>query len=97
MNQADLIAAVTHRAGTHYDRAINKADVESVLKALADIAGAELIKAGGEVPLPGLGKFKAEVRAARTGRNPSTGAELQIPEKTVVKFSPAKALKDALS
>jgi len=54
------------------------------------------IKRGGEVPLKGLGKFKVQHRKARIGRNPITGAELQIPAKTVVKFSLAKALKDLI-
>ena len=52
------------------------------------------IKAGGEVPLKGLGKFKVQNRKARVGRNPLTGEPVDIPAKTVVKFTVAKSLKD---
>jgi len=50
----------------------------------------------GEVPLAGLGKFKVVKRKARIGRNPATGEAIQIPAKTVVKFTVAKALKDLI-
>ena len=46
--------------------------------------------------LPGLGKLKLKNRAARVGRNPATGATIQIPAKRVVKFQVAKAAKDAI-
>jgi DNA-binding protein HU-beta len=46
--------------------------------------------------LPGLGKLKLKNRAARIGRNPATGATIQIPAKRVVKFTVAKAAKDAI-
>ena len=46
--------------------------------------------------LPGLGKLKLRNRAARIGRNPATGATIQIPAKRVVKFTVAKAAKDAI-
>jgi len=54
------------------------------------------MKKEGEVPLAGLGKFKVSKRQARTGRNPATGEAIQIPAKTVVKFTVAKALKDLI-
>lgn len=47
--------------------------------------------------LPGLGKLKTSTRAARTGRNPQTGAPVEIPERIAVKFSAGKALDDALN
>ena len=46
--------------------------------------------------VPGLGKLVLVKRAARTGRNPATGATIQIPAKRVVKFRVAKACKDAI-
>jgi DNA-binding protein HU-beta len=46
--------------------------------------------------LPGLGKLKLKNRAARIGRNPATGEQIQIPAKRVVKFQVAKAAKDAI-
>lgn len=54
------------------------------------------VKNNGEFPLPGLGKLVRKERAARMGRNPMTGEQIQIPAKTVVKFRVAKAAKDAL-
>jgi DNA-binding protein HU-beta len=55
-----------------------------------------VIREGGEVPFKGLGKFKVQNRKARVGRNPITGEPVQIPAKTVVKFTVAKSLKDLL-
>ncbi len=46
--------------------------------------------------IPGLGKLAKLERAARTGRNPATGATIQIPARTVLKFKIAKAAKDAI-
>lgn len=54
------------------------------------------VKTSGEMTLPGLGKLVKKHRAARQGRNPLTGATIQIPAKTVVKFRVAKAAKDAV-
>ena len=54
------------------------------------------VKTGGEFNIPGLGKLVKKQRAARTGRNPLTGAEIQIPAKTVVKFRVAKQCKDSI-
>jgi DNA-binding protein HU-beta len=67
-------------------------DSKLYLDALTAVVERE-IKAGGEIPLKGLGKFKVQNRKARVGRNPLTGEPVQIPAKTVVKFTVAKALK----
>jgi DNA-binding protein HU-beta len=89
MNQAELIHEVSGISGE------NKKAVEAVLKTAADVIYAELQK-GGEVTLPGLGKLTVKAKAARTGRNPKTGEEIEIPAKTVPHFSASKALKDAV-
>ncbi len=57
----------------------------------------ESLAKGEDVQLIGFGSFSAAKRAARTGRNPQTGKAIQIPAKTVAKFKPGKALKDALN
>ena len=54
------------------------------------------VKRAGEFVMPGLGKMAKKHRAARQGRNPATGETIQIPAKTVVKFSVGKAVKDEL-
>jgi DNA-binding protein HU-beta len=72
---------------------MDKKDAKLFLEAMTQIIERE-IRGGGEVPLRGLGKFKVQNRKARVGRNPMTGEPVQIPAKTVVKFTVAKALKD---
>jgi DNA-binding protein HU-beta len=49
------------------------------------------------VSIPPLGKFKVSKRAARTGRNPSTGQEIKIPAANVPKFQPSKTLRDSIN
>lgn len=51
------------------------------------------LAAGNDIALPGIGKFSVSVRAARKGRNPKTGDEIQIAERKVPKFKAAKQLK----
>ena len=72
---------------------MDKRDAKRFLEAVTAVIE-RTIKAGGEIPLKGLGKFKVQNRKARVGRNPLTGAPVDIPAKTVVKFTVAKALKD---
>ena len=93
MNQAELINAI---AANINNTGTSKATIKFVLDTQAEIAQAEL-KAGNEVTLPGLGKLTVKARAARTGRNPATGEEMQIAAKQVPHFSAAKALKDAVA
>lgn len=75
---------------------MEKKDVKMFLDCLTALVEDE-IRAGGEVPLKGLGKFKVQHRKARVGRNPLTGDAIQIPAKTVAKFTIAKALKDLVT
>lgn len=89
MTRKDLIAKIAEESGD------SKATVERVLNSLGSVAAAELL-GDGEVPLPGLGKLKAEERKARMGRNPRTGKPLQIAAGTTVKFAAGQELKDAL-
>ena len=56
----------------------------------------DAIKEGENVTLVGFGTFKTANRKARKGRNPQTGKEINIPARTVPKFIPGKALKDAI-
>jgi DNA-binding protein HU-beta len=72
-----------------------KKDVVNLMTVLADMAYSE-VKRNGEFVLPGFGKLVKMKRAARQGRNPATGATIQIPAKTVVKFRLSKAAKDAV-
>jgi len=93
MNQADLVNAI---AGHYSNTGVSKTAIKFVLETAGEIAQAELAK-GSEVTLPGIGKISVKTRAARSGRNPSTGEALAIPEKKVPHFSALKALKDAVN
>ncbi len=90
MNKAELIEEVAEK--TEFSKADAARAVDSVLET---ITGS--LKKGDEVALVGFGSFKVKHRAARTGRNPQTGAELQIAAANVASFKPGKALKDAVN
>lgn len=90
MNKSELIDAVAASAD------IPKAAAGRALDAMIDaVSGA--LKAGDQVVLVGFGTFAVKERAARTGRNPQTGAPIQIAAAKVPGFKPGKALKDAVN
>lgn len=72
-----------------------KADAERAIEAVIEYIGSTLRK-GEEVSVAGLGIFEAKTRAGRTGRNPRTGAMIQIKAMKVPKFRASKTLKDAV-
>ncbi len=79
MNKAELIDAMA--AGAN----LSKADAKKALDAFVDATSGAL-KGGDRVALVGFGSFSVSTRAARVGRNPQTGKEIQIAAKKVVKF-----------
>lgn len=85
MNKAELIEAIASKAD------LTKADAKKALDAVID-ATSDTLKKGDRVALVGFGSFSVAKRAARTGRNPKTGEEMQIPAKKVVKFKPGAEL-----
>lgn len=74
---------------------VSKKEATEMVEKLVEFIYSE-VKSKGEVNIPGLGKLVKKARAARMGRNPATGEQIQIPAKTVVKFRVAKAAKDAI-
>jgi DNA-binding protein HU-beta len=72
---------------------ISKKTASEILDHLAELA---YKNAKNSFTLPGIGKLVLVNRKARTGRNPATGEQIQIPAKKVVKFRVAKAAKDAI-
>ena len=72
-----------------------KAQAERAMDAVVDSIIASL-KGGGEVSIAGLGIFSVKQRAARTARNPKTGAAVQVPATRVPKFRAEKAFKEAV-
>ncbi len=90
MNKTELVAAMADKAG------ISKKDAEAAVKAFTDVVAEEL-KKGEKIALVGFGTFEVAERAARTGRNPQTGEEMQIAASKAPKFKAGKALKDAVN
>jgi len=74
---------------------MSKKDVNNFLTEMAELAYKE-VKKNSEFVVPGFGKMVKVHRKARQGRNPATGASIQIPAKTVVKFRLSKAAKEAV-
>ena len=89
MNKKELLTTIRSKSCCGIDL------IDAVLKALTDVIAEEL-KDGGEIRLQDFGTFKSEPRPPRQGRNPQTGQLLTIPAKTVVKFKPANAFKEAI-
>jgi DNA-binding protein HU-beta len=89
LNKTDLISEVAGTSG------MTKKDAEKVINAFfATVEGA--LKSGDKIQLIGFGTFEVRERQARKGRNPQTGAEIDIPAAKVPAFKPGKAFKDAL-
>ena len=90
MNKSELIDSIAENSG------LSKADSGRALDAvIASVSGA--LKDNDQVTIVGFGTFLVRQRAARTGRNPQTGAEIQIKAANVPAFKPGKALKDAVN
>ena len=90
MNSDDLYSAVAEATG------LSKADAaKAVRKSLDCIKDA--LAGGDKISLPGFGTFDVSERAARTGRNPQTGAQIEILASKGVRFKAGKSLKDAVN
>lgn len=88
-NKMDLVEKVAQTIGS------TKADAERAVEAVIDMI-TDRLKKGEEVSIAGLGIFQAKMRAGRTGRNPRTGATIQIQSMKIPKFRASKTLKDAV-
>ena len=89
MNKTQLIDAMAADAG------LNKADAKRALEAFVNATSGAL-KGGDKVALVGFGSFSVNERSARTGRNPQTGATINIPAKKVVKFKAGAELSSTV-
>ncbi len=87
MNKAELVEEVSGEIG------LSKRETQKVIDAIIGTIG-DTLAAGEKVTLVGFGTFGVRQRMARTGRNPQTGATIQIPAKRVAKFLPGKTLKE---
>ncbi|MDO5606007.1 MAG: HU family DNA-binding protein [Paracoccus sp. (in: a-proteobacteria)] len=90
MTKSELIALMAAH------EPLTKATAEAVLDVLAKVAAEELAD-GETVTIPGIVKLTPKARAARTGRNPQTGAAIDIPAKTVVTAKVSAALAKAVA
>jgi DNA-binding protein HU-beta len=89
VNKSELIEHIATQAD------LSKAAAGRALDALTGAVRTAL-KKGSSVTITGFGTFAVTKRAARTGRNPRTGAAIKIKAAKVPKFKPGKALRDAL-
>ena len=90
MNKQELIAVMAEKAN------LSKKDAEAALNAFVGAVEDALVK-GDKVQLVGFGGCEVRERAARTGRNPQTGAEMKIDAAKVPAFKAGKALKDLIN
>jgi DNA-binding protein HU-beta len=90
MNKTDLIDEIASRAD------LSKSQAQNALEATLD-AIQEQVAQGNKVSITGFGNFERRERAARTGRNPQTGEEMQVPASKAPAFKPGKSFKDAVN
>ena len=90
MNKSELIGVIASESG------LSKADAARALNATTD-AITNAMSSGDGAQLTGFGSFVVRDRAARTGRNPQTGAAIQIAASKVAAFKAGKNLKEAVN
>ena len=87
MNKVTFVAKIAEKSG------LSKKQAEQALGAFIDSV-TEALKEGDKVQLMGFGTFEVKERAARTGRNPSTGETIEIPASKTPTFKAGKGLRD---
>ena len=96
MTKSELLKEWQEEASKHIPGGLSMVKHDALLNTLCKVIAAELA-AGGEVPLPHIGKLKVRDVAARAGRNPKTGEALEIPAKRKAVLVPGVTMKDALA
>lgn len=89
ISQTEFISGIS----THFE---NKAQAQAAFRTVIE-GIASVLKFGDNLTIKGFGAFKVEERAARKGRNPSTGQEIDIPASKTVKFTPSSSLKSDIN
>ena len=90
MNKNELISSIADVAG------LNKADAQKAVNAFISVITDSLAE-GQDIRLVGFGTFSVSKREAKTGRNPRTGATIQIKARRIAKFKAGKSLQDAVN
>lgn len=96
MNKTEMAKKLAKKTGLNQAKASEVIDTIFSTEPGQGIIAVEL-DAGQDVSIAGFGKFETRRRKARSGRNPATGATIQIAATTVAAFKPAKGLKDRVS
>jgi len=87
MKKYEFVVAIANATG------LPKGEVEKVIDAIPGVI-TEVVRDGGDsINLPGLGIFKQKVNEARSGRNPLTGASIEIPQSLNIKFQSSSSMK----
>jgi DNA-binding protein HU-beta len=89
MNKGELVDQIASKID------VTKKDADAILTAMMEVV-MEAVSSGDKVTLVGFGTFEARDRQAREGRNPSTGAPIQIPATRVPAFSAGKQFKESV-
>ena len=90
MTKADLIEEVSKSA--EMTRKDSEVVVETVFESIC-----KTLRSGDKVEIRGFGSFRTRQRQARVGRNPKTGARVDVPSRTIPYFKPSKELKDLIN
>ena len=90
MTKAEFVGKIAEKTG------LTKVDADKAINAFLETI-TEALKSGDKVAFTGFGSFEVTERAAREGRNPQTGATMQIKASKAPKFKAGKLLKDALA
>ncbi len=96
MNKTEMAAKLAAKADISKAKANDILDIIFSAKPREGIIAVEL-DAGRKVTVPGFGTFGTKSRAARMGRNPATGAPIEIAAKSYVFFKPGKTLRDRVA
>lgn len=89
MTKREIVKSVSEKTGFTQKDVLTV--VDNVFETIANVVVSE------DVAITGFGKFATSERAARTMRNPLNGEQVQVPAKKVLKFKPAKSLKDSIN
>ena len=89
MTKAELVEELAKKC------CCKKSEAQASFDAVFCMLG-KALKKNGKVLVPGFGSFKVSSRKARKGRNPQTGAEINIPKSKTVRFKPAEKLKEGI-
>ena len=90
MTKPELVSAMSEKTG------VSKKDAAASIDAFVEIIS-DVLKHGDKLQLVGFGTFEVSERAARTGRNPQTGEDIEIPAAKIPKFKAGAALKNAVN